>query len=82
MCLQPSNQLNQRSLVKFSGGGEGRFWWFKRAVLSPMSIVLTSVTSVLTHTVMAIGLDLPEVRMGEVGWGNIMMTSSGLFSHT
>lgn len=45
---------------------EGGFRQVKEAVLSPMSIVLTSVTFVLTHTVMAVGLDLPEGRME--GW--------------
>lgn len=59
-ALQLSNQLNQRELVKFRqvGGGLG----VKRAVLSCMSTALTCDTFVLTCTVMAKGLYLPEGR--------------------
>lgn len=57
MCFQPSNQLNQRDPVEGEGTGSGGF---KRGELSPVSIAFICVTFVLTHAVMAVGLDLPE----------------------
>lgn len=59
MCFQPSNQLNQRDPVEGEGTGSGGF---KRGELSPVSIAFICVTFVLTHAVMAVGLDLPEGR--------------------
>lgn len=62
MCLQPSNQLNQRGLVKFEKGEGGQVLVGQKSCAFTRVHRLNICPLVLTHTVMAIGLDLPEGR--------------------